>query len=184
MKIVCKVLDKICWVARMFCALLLGVILVVALIEIVRRYIFGMSFTWADELTRYCIAAVAIIGGASCYNDVGGLVSFDLLQTHLHGKMRLLLEIVINTVVIVFSIYMLRKAIATTFTPSILKQTSIGLGISMAIPYSAIIIGLSLLILLAAVKYYKVFDSYKNKEYEKVPAQTEGNKEEEKGGEA
>lgn len=161
-----KILDILCLLAKWISAICLFAMLVVSLIEIVRRYIFGLSFIWADEFIRYSIVVVASIGGASCYRVIDGLVSFDLLQTHVYGKTRLYLDIFVNTIVLGFSAFILKNAIQTVMTPSIVKQVSIGLGISMKYPYMAIVLGMGLLILLALERYFKIVESYKNGEFE------------------
>lgn len=167
MKIVSKIIDILCLLAKWVSALCLFLMLCVSLVEIVRRYIFGLSFIWTDEFIRYSIVVVAAIGGASCYRATGGLVSFDLLQTHLFGKKRLVLELIINTIVLGFGAFILKNAIKTVQTPSIVKQISIGLKISMKWPYMAIVIGMALLVILALEKYYHIFKRFKDGEYEK-----------------
>jgi len=171
MKTVSKILDIICMVFKYITAAILTVMLVVSLVEIVRRYILGASFPWADELIRYCIVAVASLGGSVAYREVGGLVSFDLLQTHMNGKARLVLELVINTIVLCFAGYILRNSIQNLQMPSIKNQISIGLGISMFWPYLPITIGMAIIMVLALEKYYTIICNYRSGAYEKKPAQ-------------
>lgn len=180
MKIIEKILDILCLAAKWISAICLFLMLVVSLVEIVRRYVFGLSFIWTDEFIRYSVVVVAAIGGASCYRMVDGLVSFDLVQTHVFGKVRLYLDLVVNTIVLVFSAFVLENAIQTVATPSIVKQISIGLGISMSYPYMAIVLGMALLVLIALEKYYVIFKKYKAGEFEKgyTPAITEGGEKE------
>ena len=176
MKVIEKILDILCLIAKWISTICLFLMLVVSLVEIVRRYVFGLSFIWTDEFIRYSIVIVASIGGASCYRMIGGLVSFDLVQTHLFGKARLILEFIINTVVLGFAGFILKNAIKTVGTPSIAKQISIGLGISMKYPYLAIVLGMGLLVLLALEKYYDIAKRYKAGEFEKgfAPKTEEG----------
>ena len=179
MKIYGKVLDILCLLAKWISAIFLFLMLVISLVEIVRRYIFGLSFVWTDEFIRYSIVIVASIGGAACYRTIDGLVSFDLVQTHVYGKVRLVIDTIVNTIVLAFAAFILNNAINTVTTPSIVKQISIGLGISMSYPYMAIVIGMALLCLLAIERYYKIVKSYKAGEFEKgyKPEQTEGGEE-------
>ncbi len=176
MKVIKKILDILCLIAKWVSALCLFLMLVVSLVEIVRRYIFGLSFIWADEFIRYSIVVVASVGGAACYRMAGGLVSFDLVQTHVFGKSRLILEFIINTIVLGFSGFVLKNALKTVVTPSIVKQISIGLGISMKYPYMAIVFGMGLLVLLSLEKYYDIVKQYQAGEFEKgyVPKSLEG----------
>lgn len=85
MKAIERVLDVLCLIAKIIAAAMLGIMLVVSLVEIVRRYIIGQSFPWADELVRYCIIGVAMLGGAAAFRQTGGLVAFDLLLNRFQG---------------------------------------------------------------------------------------------------
>ncbi|MPM25730.1 hypothetical protein SDC9_72230 [bioreactor metagenome] len=160
MKAIERVLDTVCLIAKMIAAALLGVMLVVSLVEIVRRYIVGQSFPWADELIRYCIVGVAMLGGAAAFRQSGGLVAFDLLLNRLKGTARLILELLINTICICFAGFMFMNAYKTITTPSIVKQISIGLQVSMFWPYLPIVLGLGLIVLFAVERYFRLIADY------------------------
>ena len=173
MKIITRILDVVCTIFKWITAAILAAMLIASVAEIVRRYILGDSFVWADEFIRYCIVAVAFLGGSVAYREAGGLVSFDMVQTHMHGKLRLALELLINTIVLVFSCYIFYNSILNLQMPSISRQISIGLGISMAIPYLPITIGIGILIILALEKYYTIACNYRSGAYNKHPAKPE-----------
>ena len=173
MKVITKILDVVCLIFRWITAIVLALMLVASVAEIIRRYIMGASFVWADEFIRYCIVAVAFFGGSVAYREVGGLVAFDMVQTRIHSKARLILEYVINTIVLLFSVYIFLNSVSNLQMPSIYNQISIGLHISMAIPYLPITIGMGMLIILALEKYYTVFQTYKSGGYDKHPAKKE-----------
>ena len=175
MKVISKIINGLCLAAKALCAVLFAVMLVVSLVEIVRRYVLGYSFPWADELVRYCIVGVASLGDTSAYQNPGGLVSFDLVQTHTYGKVRLILELIINTIVLGLAVFMLKNSITTIMTPSIQRQISIGLGVSMYWAYLPIVIGMGILLILAVWKYFQIAASYKNGSYGKAaPVKEEG----------
>lgn len=175
MRTVSKILDILCDIFKWITVAFLGIMLIVSLVEIVRRYIMGHSFPWADELIRYSIVVVASMGGSIAYRKTGGLVAFDLVQTHVHGKVRLVLELVINTIVFGFTAYMLRNSIVNLASPSIQRQTSIGLQISMFWPYLPVTLGMGMLVLLSLEKYYTVIRDYRAGEYgKKQPQLAEG----------
>lgn len=173
MKIITKIMDVLCLVFKRLTAIILALMLIASVAEIIRRYIMGASFVWADEFIRYCIVAVAFFGGSVAYREVGGLVAFDMVQTRLQGKTRLILEYVINTIVLMFCIYIFVNSVNNLQMPSIYNQISIGLHISMAIPYAPITIGMVILILLALEKYYTVFQTYKCGGYDNRPTEGE-----------
>lgn len=173
MKVLERVLDMVCLIAKIIAAVMLGVMLVVSLVEIGRRYILGLSFPWADELIRYCIVGVAMFGGAVAFRQIGGLVAFDLILGRLKGVAKLILELVINSICLVFCSFMLRNAIVTVNTPSIVKQISIGLQISMRWPYMSIVVGLALIVLFAVEKYYRIIKDYKTGKLNSEPGPIE-----------
>ena len=47
MKVISKIINGLCLAAKALCAVLFAVMLVVSLVEIVRRYVLGYSFPWA-----------------------------------------------------------------------------------------------------------------------------------------
>ena len=167
MKTISKITNALCLIAKSLCAILLAIMLIVSLTEIIRRYILGHSFPWSDELIRYCIVGVAALGGSSAYHTTGGLVSFDLLVTHLYGKSRIFLELLINTIVLGFSAFMFKNSFSTIQTPSIQRQISIGLGVPMTWAYLPIVIGMGILVILALEKYLIIAENYKNGGYKK-----------------
>lgn len=173
MKAVSRILDAVCLLAKMIAALMLGVMLVVSLVEIGRRYLAGYSFPWADELIRYCIIGVAMLGGAAAFRQAGGLVAFDLILTHLKGSVRLALELSINTISLLFSAFMFRNAVKTLTTPSIVKQISIGLRVSMFWPYLPIAAGLGLIVIFAVERYFIIIGGYRAQK-SAPPSSTEG----------
>ena len=65
----------------------LVVMICVTAVEVVRRYLFGLSFSWAEELVKYLMIMVAFFGGAVAYQDKG-LVALDMLTEKLPGNLQ------------------------------------------------------------------------------------------------
>ena len=166
MKAVNKILDILEYIAKIIAAVTIGVMVIVSLMEITRRYLFGNSSMWADELIRYCIVLVAMIGGAACFRQ-GDLVAFDLVRNRMRGPAKLIWELVINTISLAFAIFIFRNAINTIMLPSVAKQVSIGLQISMVWPYMPIVIGMGMIVLFAIENYYEIFKKFKDGTYNK-----------------
>jgi C4-dicarboxylate transporter DctQ subunit len=164
-----RVLDTVSYIAKLAAAFFLAVMLVVSLIEIVRRYFLGQSFPWADELVRYCIVGVAMIGGAAAFREVGGLVAFDLISSRTKGVPGLVIALAINTVCLLFSGYMFCNAVQTLQTPSIVRQVSVGLKISMFWPYLPIAIGLGMIVVFSAEKYFTLAEDWKAGKFRRNP---------------
>jgi len=163
--IIKSLLDGIAAVVKRVLAVMLGVMLVVALLEVFRRYIFGQSFPWSEELIRYLIIWVSFLGGAVAYKD-SNLVFFDMIVGHVKGRSKLMLLMTTNTVSLAFIIYIFSYAIKVVSKPSIIMQKSIGLQISMVYPYLAIPVGLGLMILFGLYHYRTILQEYRERGYE------------------
>jgi TRAP-type C4-dicarboxylate transport system permease small subunit len=163
-----RILDKLCYLAKAISALMLGIMLLISFVEIIRRYIFGLSFIWADETIRYGMVIIASIGGAAAFREVGGLVAFDLIANNLKGKPGIVLQMAINTICLFFSIYIFGRAVHALQTPSIVNQMSIGLKISMFWPYLPIAVGMGLIVLVSLERYGMILRDVRAGKYVKA----------------
>ncbi|MDK2868551.1 MAG: C4-dicarboxylate transporter, DctQ subunit [Clostridiales bacterium] len=166
MEVIKSILDGIAAVVKRVIAVMLGVMLVVALVEVFRRYLFGLSFPWSEELIRYLIIWVSFLGGAVAYKEQN-LVFFDMIVDRMHSKYKMVLLMLTNTVSLIFVSYIFSYALRVINKPSIVKQKSIGLQISMLYPYLAIPVGLGLMILFGLYHYRVIYATYKNGGYNK-----------------
>ena len=101
--------------------------------QVVNRNFIGAGISWFDELARYNMIFLALLGTEIGVRD-GSQIAITVLVDKLGGKYRLLLEILAKLIIVVFSIivawtslYLLEKQITN-------YQVSVGLGIPMVIP--------------------------------------------------
>ena len=106
--------------------------LVLMLIEVVRRYCFGRTFIWSDEVIRYLLIYCTFLGGAAAYYQKA-LVSFDLVTSRLPIKMQEILKLINNIICLIFFVFLIYFSIQNVSNAS---------GLSLAVPYCAIPIGL------------------------------------------
>ena len=132
----------------------------IAFMEVCRRYIWGLSYIWADELVRYLIIAVGFLGGAAAFR-AKALVSLDLATQFLPRKIQLILEIICNTAIVFTLIFLLRYSVRTISAPSIARQISIGLRVSMSYPYLSLPFGFSFMLIFALDNYREFFARWK-----------------------
>ena len=78
MRFIKKILDAIYIGVRYALAAILGFAILLTFFEVIRRYLFGKSFVWSEELMRYLFVYVGFIGGAAAFRDKG-LACFDLV---------------------------------------------------------------------------------------------------------
>jgi TRAP-type C4-dicarboxylate transport system permease small subunit len=125
---------------------LIAVLTVVAMlgimtIEVVRRYIFGMTFIWSDEVIRILLIFCAFFGGAAAYYK-HNLVSFDLITSKLSDKLQKILLLVTNIVLSMFFIFLIYYTFIKMTAPSVVKSISTATGLTAAVPYYGIFVGL------------------------------------------
>lgn len=120
--------------------------LVVMSIEVVRRYLFGLTFIWSDEVIRILLIFCAYFGGAAAYYK-HSLVSFDLVTSHLPVRVQKVLLLVTNIVLTVFFLFLLRYTFLKMTAPSVVKSVSTATGLTAAVPYYGIFLGLVFLLI-------------------------------------
>lgn len=135
-----------------FLAVSLSAMTIVTVLEVVRRYIFGASFAWAEELVRFLLIWVTFVGGAAAFRNKS-LVILDLIVGPMSEKVRNKFELFTNTIVFLFLLFLFNNAFSYAFSKVIVKQTSIGLGVPMSVPYVAIPLGVGLMILFCLENY-------------------------------
>ena len=144
-------LDKILeWVL----AVLLGSMTLVVLWGVLTRYAFGSQSSWTDELARFFLIWVGILGAA--YASGKNLhIAIDLLPQYLNPKNRRKLEIFIASLVVIFvTAVFIVGGIRYVYISFILGQASAALDISMGYIY------LVFPIAGACIIYYRLNDLY------------------------
>ncbi len=133
--IICK--KVISWIA----VATVAAMLVIMCIEVVRRYLFGKTFIWSDEIIRILLVFCAYFGGATGYFD-HNLTSFDMVITRLSKRTNDILKLIVNVVMLVFFIILLYLTYKKIISPSVANSVSTSTGLSGAFPYYGIFTGL------------------------------------------
>ena len=131
----------------------LVVMICVTAVEVIRRYLFGLSFSWSEELVKYLMIMVAFLGGSVAYQDKG-LVALDMVTGKLTGRAKnaagLAAELLTVVVIAALFFYSMRAILK----PGVYRQISIGLGISMAWPWASMPIGFAAMLLFSVEHLY------------------------------
>lgn len=142
-------IDKILGIALAF---IMGVMVINVLWQVFTRFIMGTPSSFTDELARYLMIWVGVLG-AAYISGKRMHVAIDLLPSKLSTKNQSKLKIFINYIVILFSFFALVgggfRLVFITFT---LEQYSPALQIPLALVYLVIPISGILII------YYKISD--------------------------
>lgn len=140
MTIIGKISDLLVKLCKYFLTLAFGIMTLVTLLEVIRRYIFGASYPWAEELVRFLLVWATFIGGSIAFKK-GELVYLDLLHKKLSMKTNNYLKIFNSIVILGFLILMLVLSTNYTLSKSVTLQMSPGLGIPMSLAYMSIPLG-------------------------------------------
>ncbi len=97
-KLYIKVTEFIC--TSFFC-----VILFPNIAQVLRRYAFGSSFIWPEELSRIMLLWITCLGVTLCARDNKHL-SLDLFLNKLPRKIKFFVDIFDNMVVVIFGVIM------------------------------------------------------------------------------
>lgn len=160
MKTIKKCLDFIERILQVVIAIMTLVMLTIAVVEVFRRYLFGRSFAWSQDLILLCLTWVTFLGAAVCLRQKS-LVCFDLIISRLHGRTRMIIDIISNTMVIAFLSGILYYGVIACSSPSIVNKIVPGIQISSLYYYISIPIGTLACIIFALENYYKIYESSK-----------------------
>lgn len=160
-----KIMDMLFKAIRAVLAVALVIMVVVTSIEVVRRYIFGLSFVWAEELVKFLLVSVTFLGGAAAYK-AGGMAYLDLLTSHLSESINKIIGIVNNVIIILVCAYLSMQGFAYTFSPMVSRMKSTGLKLNMSFVYISIPIGFSFIILFAIEQILKAVSEKKQQKEE------------------
>lgn len=151
-KSICDVIEKILLFSV---AVFAAIMIIITTIEVVRRYLFSLSFQWAEELSRYLMVSIAFLGGAIGYRKKD-LIPLDLITSHLPAKTQLIIELIMEAVSVVILAVLVYFSVNSVMSPVVYKQMSIGLPISMAIPFASMPVGFGCMIIFALEHFLEV----------------------------
>ena len=121
-------------------------ITVVVFINVLTRYLLNYSFSWAEELTRYLMVAVAFIGAAICSRR-GIHLGIDFFFSMLPDKIRKIVAILISGVGAAFTFVLTLLSIQLIENLVETGQRSAAMNVPMTFVYASIPIGCGLMAL-------------------------------------
>lgn len=114
--------------------------------EVVRRYCFGKTFIWSDEIVRMLLLFCAYFGGAAAYHN-HNLTSFDMVTNLLSERVNDILKLICNVILNCFFVFLTYYTYKKMTSPSVAKSVSTSTGLSGSVPYYAIFLGLIFMII-------------------------------------
>jgi TRAP-type C4-dicarboxylate transport system permease small subunit len=145
MQKVIKIINK---VTECILITLVVVMVLACLWQIFARYVLGQASARTDELMRYSLIWVTILGGAYVYGERGHL-AITFIFNKFSAAVKAVLELVIELMVALFAI-VLFIGYGSRLVSQTLSQTSPGLGIPIGYVYCVLPIAGVLFTLYAA----------------------------------
>ena len=109
-------------------------------INVIMRYVFHHAIFWAEELVRYGMVWLIFIGGSQVIKKEGH-IRVDLIHVILPDKGQKLLNIVIDTMSLVFCLGLTFYGFQQTMRIKHFEQVSAALELSMWVVYLSIPLG-------------------------------------------
>lgn len=143
-----KLADIIFKIIKILLAVMIITMVIITTVEVVRRYVFGKSYLWAEELVKFLLVAVTFIGGPAAYR-AGGLAFLDLITARLNQKVQDIITVFNNIVIVAACAWLAKLGFAYSFSPMVAKMFSTGLHLKMTYIYLTIPVGFVLMMFFA-----------------------------------
>ena len=131
-----KVLYSFNKVIEYLLMLLIALMVITCVWQVASRYIFGQSSIQTEELMRYSIIWVSVIGGAYVYGEKGHL-AITFFADKLNPSLAKIVAIFIDTAIGIFSAIVLIYG-GSQIVSATMIQTSAGMGLPMGFMYLAL----------------------------------------------
>lgn len=147
-----RVADGLCRVIELLCNGMLLVMTAVIAMLILSRNFLGFSFSWSEELTRFLLVWLSMLGAAVLLRR-DDHIKLELLTDYLTPRLRIGLSLLLRLLVLgflcilLYESWLVANARAVTHAPA--------LGISMRIPYLALPAGATLMVLFTLVNIWR-----------------------------
>ncbi|WP_051241122.1 TRAP transporter small permease [Vibrio litoralis] len=126
-------------------------------IQVLNRNIFEIPMPGIEEVAKYCMVYVVMLGTEMGLRD-GTQIRVTVLVDKLGEKMKNIINVFVGIVLIVFSLAMLKESIVILIQQVVSGQTSPGLKLPMYIPYFSLTLGFFIIFV---TQLYSVFSLIK-----------------------
>ena len=140
-------MDFIDKLVKWICILLLGGMLLVAVLQVIARYVFPHPLSWTEELARFMMLWLIFLG-ASHIAKASSYIKVTFLVDKMPEKVRNILLVITKLIILVTAAYFSWNCL-DVFTTTSIHEVSPAMQISMQIPRFSLVIGFILIFLQA-----------------------------------
>lgn len=126
-----------------------------AFAQVVNRNFVHAGISWFEELSRYCMVYMALLGAEAGLRD-GTQLSIVAFTNRMKGRVKLIVLIIAKTITVAFSAVILNTTLSLIMNQIKTSQVTPGLGIPMAVPYFALPLTFLIIILVQGVLLIKL----------------------------
>ncbi|WP_027134459.1 TRAP transporter small permease [Geminicoccus roseus] len=146
-----RLADRLCRAIELICNAILAIMTTVIAVLIVSRNMLGFSFAWSEELTRFLLVWLSMLGAAVLLRR-DDHIRLNLLQSRLGPKAQLVLSAVLRVLVLGFLVILVQQS----WTASLARQVTHApaLGISLFWPYLAIPVAAAIMVFVTLVNLW------------------------------
>jgi TRAP-type C4-dicarboxylate transport system permease small subunit len=139
-----RLVDKVNLWAKWVCTLASGAIFLLAMAQILFRYVFKISAPWTEEAARYLMIWMALLASGLAFKN-GEHFNIDFLTHRMGPRLRLSLNLWVSLIGGLFILSLILWGIP--FAKLGFFTIAPGLQVSMFLPYLAVPVGGSLMLL-------------------------------------
>ncbi len=132
--------------------ILMGIMVVDIFYQVVLRYVFRNANTWSDELARYSMMWIVMLGSPVVFRR-NQHIKVDLFIEKVPPKFRKIIKFTLYVVMIFYLAVLFKGGLTMTINASV--QLSPGMELNMAVMYASILIGTVLMILYILENMFK-----------------------------
>jgi TRAP-type C4-dicarboxylate transport system permease small subunit len=138
-----KLVQRIESVTTKICTYLLVVMSVIVVVQVFSRYLFNYSFVWAEELVRYLMIWMVMIGSALVQSK-NDHIRIDFFPRLAGPRGRRIMETVFRLCTLVFLTIIIYKGVQASYFNRLFESSGLRISMfwpSLAIPFGGILIG-------------------------------------------
>jgi C4-dicarboxylate transporter DctQ subunit len=126
------------------CAFLLAFMCLMVVVQVVLRYVFSFSFVWSEELIRYLMIWMVMIGSA-LVQDRNEHVRIDFFPMLAGPRVRRVMETIFRLCALVFLLILTIKGVKMVYFNRLFESSGLRISMlwaSLAIPLGALLMGI------------------------------------------
>lgn len=143
-KVLAKLSNTIASSATLVANLLLVAMLISIGTQVIARFVIGAPTVWAEELARFLLVAITMIGSAALI-EKNRHITIDIVAQSLPARAQVVIAWLRDTITLIVCGLLAYYGWLLAGIGG--RQTSTGLGVKMSLPYMAIPLGAALMAL-------------------------------------